>query len=78
MDASRATSAAEAGFAIASHDDDTPEKWDPARPWGRRSRSFRSIWTARAARARGMSTVFGAPNILRGKSQFGAIGHSTR
>ncbi len=29
--------------------------------------------TFRAARERGMSTVFGAPNILRGKSQSGAI-----
>jgi len=32
-----------------------------------------NLESARAARERGMSTVFGAPNILRGKSQSGAI-----
>lgn len=62
------------GIRIASHDDDTPEKVETLHGLGVGISEFPiNLESARAARERGMSTVFGAPNILRGKSQSGAI-----
>ncbi len=69
IDAAKAT-----GIRIASHDDDTPEKVQTLHGLGVGISEFPvNLETARAARKLGMSTVFGAPNILRGKSQSGAI-----
>lgn len=62
------------GIRIASHDDDTPEKVETLHALGVGISEFPlNLESARAARERGMSTIFGAPNILRGKSQSGAI-----
>ncbi|MHB1378348.1 MAG: alpha-D-ribose 1-methylphosphonate 5-triphosphate diphosphatase [Desulfurivibrionaceae bacterium] len=68
------TAARKKGLSIASHDDDTPEKVETLHALGVGISEFPlNLESARAARERGMSTVFGAPNILRGKSQSGAI-----
>ncbi|PKO73877.1 MAG: alpha-D-ribose 1-methylphosphonate 5-triphosphate diphosphatase [Betaproteobacteria bacterium HGW-Betaproteobacteria-17] len=62
------------GIRIASHDDDTLKKVETLHAMGVGISEFPiNLESARAARERGMSTVFGAPNILRGKSQSGAI-----
>lgn len=62
------------GIPIASHDDDTPEKVETLHGLGVSITEFPiNLESAHAARALGMSTVFGAPNILRGKSQSGAV-----
>ncbi len=58
--------------AIASHDDDTAAKIEIVGELGATISEFPiNLETAQVARARGMSTLFGAPNILRGKSQSG-------
>ncbi len=58
--------------AIASHDDDTVAKIAIVGDLGATISEFPiNLETAQVARARGMSTLFGAPNILRGKSQSG-------
>lgn len=60
------------GIALASHDDDSPEKVDTVAALGAAISEFPvNVETARAARARGLATLFGAPNVLRGKSQSG-------
>lgn len=57
---------------IASHDDDSPDKVATVQALGAVISEFPiNLETARAARAKGLSTLFGAPNILRGKSQLG-------
>ena len=57
---------------IASHDDDSPDKVTTMQALGAVISEFPiNLETARAARAKGLSTLFGAPNILRGKSQSG-------
>ncbi|MBI2782550.1 MAG: alpha-D-ribose 1-methylphosphonate 5-triphosphate diphosphatase [Gammaproteobacteria bacterium] len=62
------------GIRVASHDDDTPEKVATLHGLGVGISEFPiNLESARAARERGMSTVFGAPSILRGKSQSGAV-----
>lgn len=62
------------GIPVASHDDDSPQKVETMQGLGVSISEFPiDLETARAARARGMYTVFGAPNILRGKSQSGAV-----
>ena len=59
---------------IASHDDDTPEKVETLHAMGVCISEFPiNLESARAAHSRGMCTVFGAPNILRGKSQSGSV-----
>ncbi len=64
--------AREHGVAIASHDDDSPEKVRTVQRLGAVISEFPvNLETARAARAQGLATLFGAPNILRGKSQSG-------
>lgn len=62
----------ERGVSIASHDDDSIEKVDALASLGAVISEFpTNLAAAQAARARGMATLFGAPNILRGKSQSG-------
>ena len=62
------------GIRVSSHDDDTPEKVETLHGLGVEISEFPiNLESARAARDRGMSTVFGAPNILRGKSQSGGV-----
>jgi alpha-D-ribose 1-methylphosphonate 5-triphosphate diphosphatase len=59
---------------IASHDDDTPERVQTMANMGVRLSEFPiNLATAKAAKALEMDTIFGAPNILRGKSQSGSI-----
>jgi alpha-D-ribose 1-methylphosphonate 5-triphosphate diphosphatase len=71
---SLAAVAKELGIAIASHDDDTPEKIEMIATLGAKISEFPiNLETAKAARARGLATLFGAPNVLRGKSQSGAM-----
>ncbi|MGE0106563.1 MAG: alpha-D-ribose 1-methylphosphonate 5-triphosphate diphosphatase [Thiomonas sp.] len=60
------------GIAIASHDDDSPQKVATVKALGAVVSEFPvNLETAQAARAQGLATLFGAPNILRGKSQSG-------
>ncbi len=60
------------GVALASHDDDSPDKVDTVAALGAAISEFPvNVETARAARAKGLATLFGAPNVLRGKSQSG-------
>ena len=60
------------GVSIASHDDDSPQKVDVVKALGAVVSEFPvNLETAQAARAQGLATLFGAPNILRGKSQSG-------
>ncbi|MEJ2403654.1 MAG: alpha-D-ribose 1-methylphosphonate 5-triphosphate diphosphatase [Candidatus Thiodiazotropha sp.] len=62
------------GIHVASHDDDTPEKVETLSALGVGISEFPiNLEAALAARDRGMRTIFGAPNVLRGKSQSGAI-----
>lgn len=57
---------------IASHDDDSPDKVAMMQALGAVISEFPiNLETARTAREKGLSTLFGAPNILRGKSQSG-------
>jgi alpha-D-ribose 1-methylphosphonate 5-triphosphate diphosphatase len=66
--------AREHGIRVASHDDDTPEKVDTVHGLGVSISEFPiNLAAAQAAKANGMFTVFGAPNILRGKSQSGSM-----
>lgn len=61
-------------IAMASHDDETGDHVAAAASLGVTISEFPiTSEAARAARDRGMATVFGAPNILRGRSQSGAI-----
>jgi alpha-D-ribose 1-methylphosphonate 5-triphosphate diphosphatase len=62
------------GVSIASHDDDSPEKVDIVHSLGAVISEFPiNLETAQAAKAKGLATLFGAPNILRGKSQSGSM-----
>jgi alpha-D-ribose 1-methylphosphonate 5-triphosphate diphosphatase len=57
---------------LASHDDDSPEKVAVLKGLGARISEFPiNLETAIAARESGLSTLFGAPNILRNASQSG-------
>lgn len=61
-------------IAVASHDDDSPERIKTMRSVGADISEFPiTLEAAAAAQEAGMSTVFGAPNILRGKSQAGSM-----
>lgn len=69
-----ASVARECGVAVASHDDDSPEKLDAVRAFGAAISEFPvNLATARAARQMGLATLFGAPNVLRGQSQSGSM-----
>lgn len=73
LDAIAATCAAH-GVAIASHDDDTPEKVALMHRLGVRISEFPvTPEAAAAARACGMLTAMGAPNALRGQSYSGNL-----
>lgn len=62
------------GISVASHDDDSAERIKTMSGIGADISEFPiSLEAAQAAKAAGMSTIFGAPNILRGKSQSGSI-----
>lgn len=62
------------GIALASHDDDSPEKIATLVDLGAVISEFPiNLETAQAAKAHGMATLFGAPNILRGRSQSGSM-----
>lgn len=59
---------------VASHDDDCPEKILEIRELGVHISEFPiNLETARYACEQGMSTIMGAPNIVRGKSQSGSM-----
>ncbi|HLL88820.1 MAG TPA: phosphonate metabolism protein PhnM [Tepidisphaeraceae bacterium] len=59
---------------LASHDDDDADRVATVREVGVRISEFPvNLAAATAARAAGMSTVFGAPNVLRGGSQSGSV-----
>jgi len=59
---------------VASHDDDNIERIDTMHRLGVNISEFPiNLETARYARDKGISTIFGAPNILRGKSQSGSM-----
>lgn len=63
-----------AGISVASHDDDSAERVDTMSGIGADISEFPiTLEAAQAARAAGMFTIFGAPNILRGKSQSGSM-----
>lgn len=62
------------GIAVASHDDDSQERVTTMKGIGADISEFPiNIEAAKAAKEAGMDTVFGAPNILRGKSQSGSM-----
>jgi len=63
-----------AGISVASHDDDSAERVATMSGIGADISEFPiSLEAAKAAKEAGMSTIFGAPNILRGKSQSGSM-----
>ncbi|MEQ1668022.1 MAG: alpha-D-ribose 1-methylphosphonate 5-triphosphate diphosphatase [Sulfuriferula sp.] len=71
---SLSAAASAAGVPMASHDDDRPEKIAIVKNLGVAVSEFPiNLETAQAARATGLATLFGAPNILRGKSQSGSM-----
>lgn len=62
------------GISVASHDDDTRERIEIMTGLGVKISEFPiNMEAASAARELGMSTIFGAPNIIRGKSQSGSM-----
>lgn len=62
------------GIPIVSHDDDTPEKVQAMADINVTIAEFPvTIAAAREAKERGIMTMFGAPNLLRGESQAGNI-----
>jgi alpha-D-ribose 1-methylphosphonate 5-triphosphate diphosphatase len=66
--------AEENGVVVASHDDDGPERVDWATELGAAISEFPVCHPAvDAAKERGLWTVFGAPNVLRGGSQSGNL-----
>lgn len=69
-----AIAARELGIPLASHDDDRPDKIGIVTALGVAVSEFPvNLETAQAARAAGLATLYGAPNILRGKSQSGSM-----
>lgn len=63
-----------AGISVASHDDDSSERVATMHSIGADISEFPiTLEAAKAAKEVGMSTIFGAPNILRGKSQSGSM-----
>ncbi|KVD84431.1 phosphonate metabolism protein PhnM [Burkholderia sp. ABCPW 14] len=62
------------GVPTASHDDDSAERVAAMKRLGIRMTEFpTNDATARAATGLGLPTLFGAPNVLRGKSQSGSM-----
>jgi alpha-D-ribose 1-methylphosphonate 5-triphosphate diphosphatase len=63
-----------AGISVASHDDDSAERVETMLGIGADISEFPvNLQAAHAAKSAGMSTIFGAPNIIRGKSQSGSM-----
>ncbi len=63
------------GVAVASHDDDTVEKVSLVKSFGATISEFPiTLEVAHEARAQGLATVAGAPNILLGGSHSGNLG----
>ena len=63
-----------AGISVASHDDDSIERVTTMNSIGADISEFPiTLEAAQAAKNSGMHTIFGAPKILRGKSQSGSI-----
>jgi alpha-D-ribose 1-methylphosphonate 5-triphosphate diphosphatase len=63
-----------ANIAVASHDDDSSERIETMREINADISEFPiSFEAAEAAKNAGMWTIFGSPNILRGKSQSGSM-----
>lgn len=66
--------ARQCGVAIASHDDDCTEKVETLAQLGAGISEFPvNMESAVAAKSEGIVTLFGAPNILRGRSQSGSM-----
>lgn len=66
--------AAERGIAVAAHDDETLEHVEEAARLGMTISEFpTTLLAAEAARARGMITVMGAPNVVQGGSHSGNL-----
>jgi len=62
------------GVPLASHDDDSSVRIQIMKSLGVRISEFPiTLETAREARDQELMTVFGAPNVLRGKSQSGSV-----
>ena len=60
------------GIALASHDDDSPERIETMVALGSSMSEFPiDLATARAAHEAGLATILGAPNVVRGGSQSG-------
>ena len=69
-----AAAASAAGVPLLSHDDASPEERARFRAKGSRLSEFpKTLATAQAARAHREEVVMGAPNVLRGRSQFGWV-----
>jgi alpha-D-ribose 1-methylphosphonate 5-triphosphate diphosphatase len=63
-----------ANISVASHDDDSAERIETMREINADISEFPiSLEAAEAAKNAGMWTIFGSPNILRGKSQSGSM-----
>jgi len=66
--------AARMGIPAASHDDDSVERIAAMQALGVRMSEFPiNLETAQAAKAQGLPTILGAPNVLRGQSQSGSM-----
>ena len=66
--------AKERGIPVAAHDDETLEHVEEASRLGMTFSEFpTTVLAAEAARERGMTTIMGAPNVVRGGSQSGNV-----
>jgi len=66
--------AQERGIAVAAHDDETLEHVEEAARLGMHISEFpTTLVAAEAARAKGMATIMGAPNVVKGGSQSGNL-----
>lgn len=66
--------AQEKGIPVAAHDDETLEHVEEAARLGMAISEFpTTLVAAEAARARGMATIMGAPNVVKGGSQSGNV-----
>lgn len=69
-----AARARDCGVAVASHDDDSPERIETMAALGATISEFPvNLETAQAAKQKGIATLYGAPNVLRGQSQSGSM-----
>lgn len=69
-----AARARDCGVAVASHDDDSPARVETMAALGATISEFPvNLETALAAKQKNIATLYGAPNVLRGKSQSGSM-----